>query len=544
MRAVVSRSILAGVGVSFASESPAPVSSENRLNVLFIVADDLRPEMGCFGGQAVTPYLDAFAASKGTVAFERAYVQQAICNPTRSSFLTGRRPDSTRVWDLKTQFRQSMPAGENVTTLPQYFKEQGYWTAGMGKIFHPVNYQGKTDDIMGGSWSTDYYHAGGLGNNMSLCWTEHDDDEEKFKDNLIAAHGIATLQEAAEKQPFFVAVGLHRPHLPWDVPKKYFDLYPQDVGLADHNTPPKDYNITGAQPWSWDPQSGPRHCGPLKQKTDLPEYALVEDDTAKKFRRAYFAAVSQTDANAGAVLAELDRLDLTKNTVVAFLGDHGWQLGDLGEFGKKTNFERATRSPLIIRDPRVGVHSSKPRSAANSLALVEFVDIAPTLVELAGLPTVPLCDEKTPGNWCTEGGSLQPVMTDIDGTFDWRDAAFMQYATCMHDEAGQSPDWQWHDACKAADEPRVMGYAMRTRHWRYIEWVRFDKEAAAPIWSEVLGTELYDHTGADGGVDSIENAAEAANVVAEPSLALTVATLSEQLHAGWRARHSQKSIAV
>lgn len=527
MKLAVYGSVFAVVGLGWASEPPA--APLDRRNVLFIVADDLRPEMGCYGGQAVTPSLDAFAASQGTVVFDRAYVQQAICNPTRSSFLTGRRPDSTRVWDLKTQFRESMPAGANVRTLPQYFREQGYWTAGMGKVFHPVAWQGQKDDIAGGSWSADYYHAKGLGGNMSLCWNENDADEASFSDNMIAAQGIATLRQAAEKQPFFVAVGLHRPHLPWDVPMKYFDLYPEDVGLADHNTPPKDYNITGAQPYSWDPQSGPRHCGPLKQETELPRYALVEDATAKKFRRAYFAAVSQTDANAGVVLAELDRLGLTNNTVVAFLGDHGWQLGDLGEFGKKTNFERATRSPLIVRDPRASA------AAAHSSALVEFVDIAPTLVGLAGLPTVPLCDEEAPSNWCTEGGSLQPVLADPIGTAEWRDAAFMQYAACMHDE-----QQVWHDACADPDEPRVMGYAMRTRRWRYIEWVRFNKTAAAPVWSEVLGTELYDHTAAD----SVENAAEAANVVAEPSLAETVTALSKQLRAGWRARLVPKTIAV
>ena len=153
-------------------------------NVLFIVSDDLRPELGVYGGDAITPNLDKFAATAGTVVFNRAYVQQAICNPTRSSFLTGRRPDTTKVWDLHTQFRLS---GGNFTTLPQYFRESGWFTSGMGKVFHPINYKGKIDDIMGGSWSGPYYHAQGLGGNMTMCWNENPNNDTGFVDDMVAA---------------------------------------------------------------------------------------------------------------------------------------------------------------------------------------------------------------------------------------------------------------------------------------------------------------------------------------------------------------------
>lgn len=519
------------VVVSSVATAPA------KQNVLFIVSDDLRPEMGVYGGDAISPNLDAFSASAGTVVFNRAYVQQAICCPTRSSFLTGRRPDTTKVWDLKTQFRIS---GGNFTTLPQTFREHGWYTVGMGKIFHPVQYMNHTDDIAGGSWSAPYYHAQGLGTNMSMCWNENENSQDMFIDNKLAAHGVATLtnvsaQQKATGQPFFVAVGLHRPHLPWDVPEEYYELYTaagrKPIALADHNQPPVNYNITGAQDWSWDPQSGPRHCGPLKQEgTNLPEYATVPDPVALKFRAGYLAAVSQLDHNFGTVLNALTSLGHVDDTVVVFLGDHGWQLGDLGEFGKKTNFERATRAPLIIRSPHLQHRRQSPEGeVVYADALVEFVDIMPSVIDLAGMAVPETCPEvSTNVLLCTEGSSLRPVMEDPNRSRDsFKDAAFMQYAHCMHDEM------IWHDGCNDPSEPKVMGYAIRTRRWRYIEWVKFDKTTTPPTihWDQLLGTELYDHTDAD--TDS--NVAESVNVVAEPRFAADVKQLSAQLHAGWRA---------
>eukprot|EP00056_Hartaetosiga_gracilis_P003909 m.69503 g.69503 ORF g.69503 m.69503 type:complete len:452 (+) comp11631_c0_seq8:61-1416(+) len=327
---------------------------QQKLNVLFLVSDDLRPELGVYGGNAITPNLDKLASDEGAVVFDRAYVQQAICCPSRSSFLTSRRPDTTKVWDLKTYWRQ---AGGNFTTLPQVFKEQGYWSVGMGKVFHP----GFHDDAPY-SWSEPYFHAAdhGLSENMTHCFYAIPDDysDEDVTDGMLANHAVATLQKAKEMTtPFFVAVGLHRPHLPWDVPQKYFDMYNvTNITLADHNTPPKNYG--DAKQWSWDPQSGPRHCGFMKNASAasppaIGEYGLVPDWLALKFRHAYYASVSATDRNMGLVLDTLEESGKANSTIVVFIGDHGWQLGDLGEFGKKTNFERATRAPLIIRVPPI-----------------------------------------------------------------------------------------------------------------------------------------------------------------------------------------------
>lgn len=351
----------------------ASAHAARRPNVLFIVSDDLRPEMGCYGGAAISPSIDALASSPGTVLFTRAYVQQAICCPSRSSFLLGRRPDTTRVWDLKTQFRES--GGKNWTTLPEYFRQRGYYTAGMGKVFHPVKWKGKKDDIAGGSWSAPYFHgqAGSEDsahrlNETNCGLADADEDDEHYSDGKVRIHAVETLrsisaarrrrrrerqgrrgtghdhgrreqqdgqgrttvdlfdveegvdegladaassrrlpeQEKGEEDgaPFFLAVGFHRPHLPWVVPKQYFDLYNNTtIALADHNTPPTDYNVTGAQTYSWDPQSGPRHCAPLYSQTHpvatLPEFGLVDDDSARHFRKSYYAAVSQMDTQVG-----------------------------------------------------------------------------------------------------------------------------------------------------------------------------------------------------------------------------------------------------
>lgn len=207
-----------------------------------------------------------------------------------------------------------------------------------------------------------------------------------------------------------------------------------------------------------------RHCGPLKQEgTNLPEYATVPDPVALKFRAGYLAAVSQLDHNFGTVLNALTSLGHVDDTVVVFLGDHGWQLGDLGEFGKKTNFERATRAPLIIRSPHLQHRRQSPEGeVVYADALVEFVDIMPSVIDLAGMAVPETCPQvSTNVLLCTEGSSLRPVMEDPNRSRDsFKDAAFMQYAHCMHDEM------IWHDGCNDPSEPKVMGYAIRTRRWR------------------------------------------------------------------------------
>lgn len=505
-------------------------AADVRPNFLFLVVDDMRPELGCYGASHMhTPNIDRLAASSGSVLFERAYVQQAICGPTRTSFLTGRRPDTTKTWDLFTYWRTS---GGNFTTLPQMLKEAGWYTVGAGKVFHPsgdARAVGHLDDVPY-SWSGPYFHAhdGGITNLSSCAWAVPADiaNDTDLQDGKLAMWGVKTLQELSKRSdPWFMALGLHRPHLPWTAPAKYFSYYDVNQTLADNRTHTKDWGP--AQKYAWDPQSGPRHCAPVKDM-QLSEMALLPDPVAQAFRRAYFASVSFTDANLGRVLDELDRTGMSNSTVVILLGDHGWQLGDLGEFGKKTNFEKATRTPLIIRDPRT------PKVAVKSRALVELVDLMPTIADLAGLTPPPLCPVDSHNvQLCTEGVSLLPLLTHSEPHV-FKPAVFMQYAACMHDEpAAACPSGKtWHDACKKSTEPSIMGYVIRTSQYRYVEWVRFNQTGfpPTPLWNEILGRELYDH-----GTDKTDtNAAEAINLVNTEASKDIVAELSDQLHAGWR----------
>jgi len=204
--------------------------AKKQLNVLLIVSDDLRTELGCYGGDAITPNLDALANRSGTTLFERSYVQQAICCPTRSSFLTGRRPDTTRVWDLHTQWRDA-PGAAHWKSFPQVFREAGYVSTGMGKVFHPVSYKGQSNDLAGGSWSAYPQPVGPNEDSLhplrktNCGFKDANNTDADYFDGKTALMAAAVLRnQTARSAPFFLAVGFHRPHLPWVVPAKYFDL--------------------------------------------------------------------------------------------------------------------------------------------------------------------------------------------------------------------------------------------------------------------------------------------------------------------------------
>jgi iduronate 2-sulfatase len=361
----------------FAAEKP---------NILLICVDDLKPVAGCYGGMAKTPHMDELA--KCGVLFERAYCNQAVCAPSRNSLMTGHRPQSLGIYDLGTNFRKAAP---DAVTLAQHFKASGWRTEAMGKIFHVGH--GNTEDPA--SWSVPHFQAksiayhlpqssakegltreealfankSGQGLPRGAAFESADVPDEAYPDGKIAQEAIARLKAAKERPdtPFFIAVGFLKPHLPCCAPKKYWDLYDRAAfRLPERRTPPD-----GA------PSYAPTGWGELRQYKDMPDSGPLDDDKARTLVHSYHAAASYMDAQLGKVLAALAETGLAKNTIIVLWGDHGWHLGDHGMWCKHSNYEQAARIPFII--------SAAGIAPAKSQALVETVDIYPTLCELAGL---------------------------------------------------------------------------------------------------------------------------------------------------------------
>ena len=461
--------------------SPASAAEPDRPNVLFIAVDDLKPLIGAFGdGHAVTPNMDRLAA-RGT-AFLNAHCQQAVCAPSRVSLLLGLRPDTTRVWDLKTQFRPILP---DVVTLPQAFKNAGYDAVGMGKIYDPRSAGGrKSMDRV--SWSEPFVHveapaaatfsyrdpetvahveqmkaAGGLpkGYDKQLKAIFPDGkpavDRADVPDNAYADGamtdaaierliGYAPGGDRAGK-PFFLAVGFKKPHLPFNAPEKYWSMYDRaTLPVAEVTDAP-----VGAPEWA--PQPG----WELRSNYDAPKKGPIAMDQQRELIHGYYAATSYIDAQVGRLLDTLDVNGLSDNTVIVLWGDHGWHLGDHDIWCKHTNYEQATRSPLIVAAPGVGTPGGMSR------APVELVDVYPTLLDLAGLASA--------GE--LHGVSLRPILEDDQATV--KDVAVSQYP-------------------RGGGKKQKMGYAFRSERYRLVQWWNFDMETGEAE-GELLATELYDY---------------------------------------------------
>ncbi len=464
-------------------------TAAKRYNVLFIAVDDLRPELGVYGSKALSPNIDRLATA-GTV-FENAYCQVALCMPSRASLLSGLRPDTIRMYAFDRDFRESKP---NAVTLPEHFKNHGYQTLAFGKIFHK-------DDRR--SWSeprwrskkpeyhtehgksileairTDYRRltfTWQLGDGFSkskrmggLSWEAPNVADNALREGDMTDEVIQTLQRVKDK-PFFLAVGYHKPHLPFIAPKKYFDRYdPDQIKLATNPLPPKDSPAFAVYNWN-----------DMRHYYGIPKIGPMPRDKARELKHAYYACVSYVDAQVGRLLEELDRLQLRQETVIVLWGDHGWQLGEHGMWDKHSNFETSTHSPLIISTPN--------QEPARTNALVEFVDIYPSLSELCSLPQ--------PKD--LEGASFAPLIEDPQRP--WKSAAFSQYQRVIPGHG------------------KGMGYSMRTKHHRFTEW--------RGARGELVATELYDHR-----KDPQENV----NVAANPENDKLVQQLHTKLDAGWRA---------
>jgi len=427
-----------------------------KRNVLFLLVDDLNHSLGCYGhAVAKSANIDRLAA-RG-VRFERAYCQFPVCNPSRSSFLTGLRPETTGVLDNRTPLLSKLPAA---VTLPRWFRKHGYFTARVGKVFHG---RGAMDDP--GAWDEALDPRGtpagrkGQGRNLTggavkWCrWLAAEGGDEDQADGQVARQAVRLLQQKREK-PFFLAVGFHKPHDPFIAPKRYFDLYP-----LQQMVPPRV---------------------PRGRAEDLPLaigggwkrwFDRFGDRERREFMRAYFAGVSFTDAQVGKVLAALDRLKLADSTIIVFLGDHGYHLGERGWWNKNTLFEPSCRSPLLVATPDMKGRGVCGKSCAG---IVEFVDLFPTLTDLCGLGA--------PAG--LEGRSFRRLLADPS-------AAGKKAAFTVVKRGG------------------ILGRSVRTDRWRYTEWDGGRE-----------GSELYDHEGDPG---------EYRNLAEDPSHRPTVAALRKLL---------------
>lgn len=472
-------------------------------NILFIAIDDLKPLLGCYGNTIVkTPNIDRLA-KRGTV-FLQNYCQQAVCGPTRASLMTGMRPDYTKVWDLKTRMRDVNP---DIISLPQYFKSQGYSTQGIGKVYDPRCVDSEIDKP---SWSVPYYKtnkkyypkelgepaltryqnpatkqlaaeyakeaaAKGLKGSEANDYvttkvrptTESEDvPDHAYNDgaNTLQAKDIL-IQLSKQSGPFFLAVGLAKPHLPFVAPKKYWDLYQRDLlPVAEFQNKPADaVNIAF------------HNAGEIRAYTDIPAVLSTANDKGfgitlpadkqKELIHGYYASISYTDANVGILLNTLDSLGITDNTIIVLWGDHGWHLGDHNLWCKHSNFEQATRAPLIIAAPGLAKKPTKSPS--------EFVDIFPTLCDLSGIPV--------PAH--LQGKSLVPLMKNPD-------ASVKTFSVSQYPRSGQTAE---NERLGYAGT-NVMGYSIRTDRYRYTIWMKNGYRSTDPFSAALLvGSELYDY---------------------------------------------------
>ncbi len=434
--------------------SPTIGQAERPPNVLFIIADDLSNTLGCYGVEGViSPNIDRLAA-EGRL-FERAYCQASLCNPSRASIMTGQRPQQLKIWSNEPHFR-GMHA--KTVTIPEHFKNNGYRSIGIGKIFHNWGQAIHGDPQ---SWSEpevnhyaahyhDWYVPGrAYETHFDLkkgpAVQSVDVPDEAYLDGRTTNAAINKLRELRET-PFFLAVGFWKPHLPYNAPKKYWDLYDRD------NLPKVRY----PNPVPGVPDIAYVDSKEARSYTDVDPDAPIPDAQKQELRHGYVAGISYVDALVGKLLAELDRLDLRKNTIIVFVSDHGYHAGEHGQFGKWTNFELGTRVPLIIAAPEV----QQPGTPANGI--VELVDLFPTLSEMCGLPA-PKTEDKLAGT------SLVPILKNPEKVI--KTEALSQISRPI----GSGTDFE------------TIGTSLRTETHRYNRWMQMkDREEVAE--------ELYDLT--------------------------------------------------
>lgn len=435
------------------------------MNVLFIASDDLNNNLGGYGHPLVkSPNLDRLA--RRGLRFDRAYTQFPWCSPSRSSLMTGLRPDTIKVYNLTTHFRTNLP---DVVTLPQMFRNSGYYAARVGKIYHygvpgEIGTSGLDDAP---SWDEAINPRGrdkeeenllrnltpqrALGNALAFLAAEGTDEEQT--DGKVATETIRLLEEHRDK-PFFIAAGFYRPHCPYIAPKKYFDLYPLDKVTLPSEPPDHLKNVPEAALWT------------------KPMYWGLNEQQRREVIQAYFASITFLDAQVGRLLDALERLKLADNTIVVFWSDHGYLLTEHGQWMKQSLFEESARVPLIIAAP-----GAKARGRASNRT-VELLDIYPTLADLCRLPA--------PAS--LQGRSLRPLLDNSQAK--WNKAAYTQ-------------------VIRGGQGNQFMGRSLRTERWRYTEWDEGRQ-----------GVQLYDHA---------RDPHEYRNLANDPAYARTIAELKRLL---------------
>ena len=441
-------------GIIFTAIASVSIGQTTGPNILFIAVDDLRPELNCYGAHHVkTPNIDRLAASG--VLFERAYCQQAVCAPSRNSILTGLRPDALGIYDLGTHFRDKVP---DVVTLPQLFKANGYRAEAVGKIYHQGH--GNKNDVQ--SWSVPHVSTGQLMRDLKpitsgdttglqsdfpqidglkLPFYSSSQPEENMTDAKVADWAVDRLKTLKDST-FFLAVGFIKPHLPFVAPKKYWDLYdPDKIKIPARKNPDgmPDFSLA--------------NFGELRKYHNIPADGYLDDEISRNLIHGYYAAVSMIDAQIGKLLDALDQNGLTENTIVVLWGDHGFKIGEYGNWCKHSNIELDTNVPLLISSPGI-------MKGVKTTSLAELVDIYPTLCDLAGIDK--------PEH--LEGQSLLPVLKDKDAIVN--KVAISQYPR------GKKLGYD--------QKQELMGYAICTDRYRYIRWQKYEDP------TEVIARELYD----------------------------------------------------
>ena len=441
------------------SDKTSEAGSAEEPNILLICVDDLRPELNCYGaGHIISPHIDALADE--SVVFTRAYTQQAVCAPSRNTLMTGLRPDGLGIYDLRTFFRDKVP---DVVTLSQYFMQNGYQAEGMGKIYH-TGHGNKNDTL---SWSVPHWYPHRLINQRepvnsgdttglhtsfpkidgkNIPWVDSRLPEDLHNDAMVTTHALERM-EVLKGKPFFLAVGMIKPHLPFVVPSRYWDLYDPAKIVVPATDKPDEYPPYAFTNW-----------GELRKYYGIPAEGLLSQEDAINMIHGYYACVSFIDAQVGRLTSKLKELGLYENTIIVLWGDHGWKLGEYGDWCKHTNFELDTRIPVIVKLPH-----ENGQMGWKSDAIIETVDIYPTLCDLAGI--------EPPGR--LQGSSFREVLESKGA--EWDEVAFSQYP-----RSARINDQQI----------KLMGYSMRTPEYRITRWINQDT-------GEIINTEIYDHRGAD-----------------------------------------------